>query len=37
MMDVDYGMSDAEERAFFGWDDDICEYCRGFGECADAD
>ena len=37
MMDVDYGMSDEEERAFVGWDADICESCGGFGECADGD
>ena len=34
---IDYGLSDAEERAVFGWDYEICELCGGFGECADGD
>ena len=34
---MDYGLSDVEERQVFGWDDDICESCGGFGECADGD
>ena len=34
---MDLGLSDAEERQVFGWDEEICELCGGFGECADGD
>ena len=30
MMDVDYGMSDAEEREVFGCDDDYDDYDEGY-------
>ena len=30
---MDYGLSDAEERQVFGWDDDECPICEELDEC----
>jgi|ETNvirome_6_1000_1030641.scaffolds.fasta_scaffold02372_2 hypothetical protein len=30
---MDYGLSDAEERAVFGYDEDACPVCEDLEEC----